>query len=142
MPIVDSTVEGKGRMTRLSRNNFNLAVSSANQMSVQPRQRAPAFSNLADRIFLAYFPSLPAKPAADLWRYCIATGVLFRTWVRHKDDAGKGFMEFKGSARKVVDDVLARWEMGVKEVGGAAKEELGHLVAREGRVLKALVERI
>ena len=51
-------------------------------------------------------------------------------------------MEFKGSARKVVDDVLARWEMRVKEVGGAAKEELGHLVAREGRVLKALVERI
>jgi len=95
------------------------------QLSPEARQTAPAFSSLANRIFLAYFPSLPAKPAADLWRYCIATRILFRTWVRHKEDAGKGFMEKR-----------------VEEVGGAAREELEHLVAREGWALKTLVRKI
>jgi len=51
-------------------------------------------------------------------------------------------MEFKGSATEVVDDVLATWEKMVKEVGGAAREELGHLVARERRALKTLVRKV
>ena len=111
-------------------------------LSPVARQTAPAFSSLGDRIFLAYFPSLPTNPADDLGRYCVATGILFRRWLRHKEDAGKGFMEFNGSAREVVDDVLATWEKMVKEVGGAAREELGHLVARERRALKTLVRKV
>jgi len=45
---------------------------------------------LADRLFLAYLPSLPEpsqdglRAAAELVRYYIVTGFLFRTWIVHK----------------------------------------------------------
>jgi hypothetical protein len=62
--------------------------------------------------------------------------------VRHKDDVGEGFVAFTGSAREVVEDALAKRERRVEEVGVGFREEVGRVVAREGRVLKTLVGKI
>jgi hypothetical protein len=113
-----------------------LSEQIALQKSSEARKRAPKYSSLADRLFLAYLPSLPAKTAADLCLYCIATGILFRTWVRHRDDV-EGFHAFPGSAREVIYDALAMRERRVAEVGVGSREEVGRVVAREGRASKA-----
>jgi hypothetical protein len=124
--------------------SFRTAVSEqlAFQTCPEARDKARQCTNLADRLFLAYLPSLPAKTAADLPRYCIATGILFRTWVRHKDDVGEGFVAFRGSAREVVEDALGKRERRVVEVGVGSREEVARVVAREGRVLRTLVGKI
>jgi hypothetical protein len=124
--------------------SFRAALSEQLAFKTCPEARDKALqcTHLADRLFLAYLPSLPAKTAADLSRYCIATGILFRTWVRHKDDVGEGFCAFGRSAREVVEDALGKRERRVEEVGVGSREDVARVVAREGRVLKALVGKI
>jgi hypothetical protein len=112
------------------------------QITLQTSPKAPEYSSLADRLFLAYLPSLPTKIPADLCLYCIAMGILFCIWVQHKDDAGEGFQAFTGSVRMVIDDALVKREGKVDEVGDGSRKKMKRVVVREGRVLKALMGKI
>jgi len=104
---------------------------------------------LADRIFLAYLPSVPAsgqggpQAAAELMRYCIITGVLFRTWVVHKT-AEQGFSSegFRGSPSDVVNEALARRKKRLEGYTGSLRQELNRVIRREGQILKTLVLKI
>jgi len=49
---------------------------------------------------------------------------------------------FKGSAREVVADAMAKRERRLEEVAAGSREEVGRAVAREGRALKVLVGKI
>jgi len=76
-------------------------------------------------------------------RYCIITGVLFRTWVVHKT-AEQGFSSeaFRGSPSDVVKEALARRKKRLDGYTGSLRQELDRVVRREGQILKTLVLKI
>lgn len=88
------------------------------------------------KLLLAYIPSLPPtgrEGAPDLAKYCIVTGILFRTWLLYTKA-----QEGCPGLRVAIEKAIERRKERLESLKQSARAEVEGIVRLEGRILETL----